>query len=633
MSHQSELIASDIFAYLKSQEEKSMLRFITCGSVDDGKSTLIGRLLWDSKLIFEDQLAALEADSKRGGTQNGAIDYALLLDGLLAEREQGITIDVAYRYFSTDKRKFIVADTPGHEQYTRNMVTGASTAGIAVILVDARKGILTQTRRHSYLVSLIGIRHVVLAVNKMDLVDYAPSRFHAIREEYESFAAGLGFSGITAIPISALQGDNVLLHSDKTPWYSGSTLMEYLEVVDISDIDDEKPFRMPVQWVNRPNLDFRGFCGTIASGRVKPGDQLVVAASGKASRVTRIVTMDGDLDEARAGQSITLTLEDEIDISRGDLLVDPQARPDHADQFEAQIVWMHEEHLLPGRSYLLKCGTVTVPAQVSALKYKINVNALQHEPGKTLELNEIGVCNLALSKAIAADPYRVNRVTGSFILIDRLTNATVGAGMINFALRRATNIHWQAQQVTPEQRAGLKHQRPCVIWFTGLSGSGKSTIANALEQKLAECGRHTILLDGDNIRHGLNRDLGFTEADRVENIRRIGEVAKLMMDAGLIVISAFISPYRAERELVRQLLPEGCFIEVYLSTPLEECEQRDVKGLYKKARQGTLPNFTGINAPYETPECPALVLDSSTLTVEQAVQTILQKMQLEASVG
>lgn len=614
----------------------SLLRFITCGSVDDGKSTLIGRLLWDSKLIFEDQLATLEADSKKVGTQNGDIDYALLLDGLQAEREQGITIDVAYRYFSTDKRKFIVADTPGHEQYTRNMITGASTAAVAVILVDARKGLLTQTRRHSYLVSLVGIRHLVLAINKMDLVDYSESRFHAIREEYEAFATGLGFDEIVAIPISALKGDNVIrLHpssfildcsslTSNTPWYSGPSLMEYLETVSVADEAVKQPFRMPVQWVNRPNPNFRGFSGTIASGCIKPGDLIVVAASGKASQVARIVTMGGDLGQAEAGQSITLTMEDEIDISRGDLLVDPQARPDYADQFEAQIVWMHEEHLLPGRSYLLKSGTATVPAQVSTLKYKINVNTLQHEPAKILELNEIGVCNLALSKAIAADPYRVNRTTGSFILIDRLTNATVGAGMINFALRRSTNIHWQPQQVTPVIRAGLKGQTPCVIWFTGLSGSGKSTIANELEKKLVALGKHTMLLDGDNIRHGLNNDLGFTDVDRVENIRRIGEVAKLMVDAGLIVIAAFISPYRAEREMVKSLMPEGSFFEVYVSTPLDECERRDTKGLYKKARQGLIPNFTGINVPYEAPEQPNLIIDTTTIEVELAAEKCLQ---------
>lgn len=623
MSHQSDLIDSDIQTYLKIQGEKSMLRFITCGSVDDGKSTLIGRLLWDSKMIFEDQLAALEADSKKVGTQNGAIDYALLLDGLQAEREQGITIDVAYRFFSTDKRKFIVADTPGHEQYTRNMVTGASTAHVAVILVDARKGILTQTRRHSFLVSLVGINHVVLAINKMDLVEYAASRFHAIREEFEASATGLGFKDITAIPISALQGDNVLLHSEHTLWYSGPTLMEYLETVNVCDEAADKPFRMPVQWVNRPNLDFRGFCGTIASGRIKPGDLLVVTSSGRTSRVSRIVTMDGDLDLAEAGQSITLTLEDETDVSRGDLLADPQVRPEQADQFEVYIVWMHENHLLPGRSYLFKCGTVTLPAQISTIKYKINVNTLKHEPAKTLGLNEIGVCNLALDKAITADPYRDNRATGSFILIDRLTNATVGAGMINFALRRATNIHWQPQQVTPAIRAGLKGQKPCVIWFTGLSGSGKSTIANELEKKLVALGKHTMLLDGDNIRHGLNKDLGFTDVDRVENIRRIGEVTKLMVDAGLIVITAFISPYCAEREMVKRMLPVNSFFEVYICTPIDECERRDTKGLYSKARRGLIPNLTGINAPYEVPENPSVQIDTTNISVTSAVDSIL----------
>jgi bifunctional enzyme CysN/CysC len=630
MSHRPDLIVSDINAYLKSLEEKGMLRFVTCGSVDDGKSTLIGRLLWDSKLIYEDQMAALEADSKHIGTQNGAVDFALLLDGLQAEREQGITIDVAYRFFSTDKRKFIVADTPGHEQYTRNMITGASTAHVAVILIDARKGVLTQTRRHSFLVSLVGIRHVVLAINKMDLVDFDASRFYAIREEYAAFSAGLGLHDISAIPISALQGDNVLRHSGHTPWYNGPTLMEYLETINVVDETVAQPFRMPVQWINRPDPDFRGFCGTIASGQVKPGDSLMVAASGTMSRVARIVTMDGDLDGAQAGQSVTLTLEDEIDISRGDVLADPRARPEQADQFETHIVWMHEERLLPGRRYLLKCGASTVIAQISSLKYKINVNTLKHEPAKTLELNEVGVCNLALGKAIAADPYRLNRTTGGFILMDRFTNVTVGAGMIDFPLRRATNIHWQAQQITRELRSELMGQHPCVIWLTGLSGSGKSTIADALELKLAALGKHTMLLDGDNVRHGLNKDLGFTDADRVENIRRIGEVAKLMTDAGLIVITAFISPYRAERDMVRHLLPMGDFIEIYLNTSLEECERRDVKGLYKKARQGQLPNFTGISAPYEPPASAELMLDTASTEVEDAVESILRLLNVPA---
>jgi bifunctional enzyme CysN/CysC len=631
MAHQSDLIAQDIFAYLKSQEEKSMLRFITCGSVDDGKSTLIGRLLWDSKMIFEDQLAALEADSKRVGTQGENIDYALLLDGLQAEREQGITIDVAYRFFSTDKRKFIVADTPGHEQYTRNMVTGASTAQVAVILIDARKGVLTQTRRHSYLASLVGIRHVVLAINKMDLVGYSASRFHAIREEYEAFAEELGFAEIAAIPISALNGDNVLERSAHTPWHAGPTLMSYLETVQVDDEARNKPFRMPVQWVSRPDLDFRGYAGTIASGAIRPGDAIVVAASGKSSCIKRIVTMDGDLEEAAAGQAVTLTLEDEIDISRGDVLSASQARPEHADQFEARLVWLNEEALLPGRSYLLKSGAAVVPAQVSALKYKVNVNTLQHEPGRTLELNEVGVCNLALGKAIAFDPYRENRTTGSFILIDRLSNATVGAGMINFALRRATNIHWQALLIGKEIRSGLKAQSPCVLWFTGLSGSGKSTIANLVEKKLISLGKHTYLLDGDNVRHGLNKDLGFTDADRVENIRRVAEVARLMADAGLIVLVSFISPFRSERQMARDLMPPGEFFEIYVSTPLAVCEQRDPKGLYRKARAGLLKNFTGIDSSYEAPENPEIVVDATSTLADELAEQIVRRILGEES--
>ncbi len=626
MAHQSALIAEDIDAYLKAQEEKGMLRFITCGSVDDGKSTLIGRLLWDSKLIFEDQLAALEADSKKVGTQGGAIDYALLLDGLQAEREQGITIDVAYRFFSTDKRKFIVADTPGHEQYTRNMVTGASTAQVAIILVDARKGVLTQTRRHSYLVSLVGIRHVVLAVNKMDLVDFSAARFHAIREEYEAFAGELGFDEITALPISALNGDNVLDRSDRTPWHAGPTLMAYLESVEVAEEVLDKPFRLPVQWVNRPNLDFRGFSGTIATGSIRAGDEIVVAASGKTSRVGRIVTMDGDLPEAIAGQAVTLSLEDEIDISRGDLLVTPQARPEYADQFEARVVWLHDEALLPGRSYLLKCGTATVPAQVSTLKYKVNINTLQHEPARQLELNEVGVCNLALGKPVAFDPYRDNRTTGSFILIDRMSNATVGAGMIDFALRRATNIHWQSLAIDRRSRSLLKDQAACVLWFTGLSGAGKSTIANLVEKRLHSLGKHTYLLDGDNIRHGLNKDLGFTDADRVENIRRVAEVARLFVDAGIIVLVSFISPFRSERQMARELLEPGEFFEVFVNTPLEVCEQRDPKGLYRKARAGLLKNFTGIDSIYEAPEHPEIVVEAATLPAEQLAERIVSQL-------
>lgn len=626
MAHQSELIAQDIHSYLKQQEEKSMLRFITCGSVDDGKSTLIGRLLWDSKLIFEDQLAALEADSKRVGTQGEDVDYALLLDGLQAEREQGITIDVAYRFFSTDKRKFIVADTPGHEQYTRNMVTGASTADVAVILIDARKGVLTQTRRHSYLVSLVGIRHVVLAINKMDLVDYSASRFHAIREEYEEFAKELGFEKIVAIPISALKGDNIIDANGHTPWYQGPTLLDYLETVQITDDVASRPFRMGIQWVNRPNLDFRGFSGTIASGTLRPGDAVVVPSSGQQSSVARIVTMDGDLQEATAGQAVTLTLRDEIDISRGDLLAEPQARPAHADQFRAHMVWMHEEPLLPGRSYLVKTGSTTIPAQVSDLKYKVNVNTLQQEPGKTLQLNEVGVCNFSLSKAISFDPYKENRATGNFILIDRFTNATVGAGMIDFELRRASNIHWQAIDIDKKARAEQKAQKPRILWFTGLSGSGKSTIANLVEKKLFSLGKHSYILDGDNVRHGLNRDLGFTDADRVENIRRVAETAKLFVDAGLIVLVSFISPFKSERQLGRDLVAEGEFIEVYVNTPLEICEQRDPKGLYKKARAGQLKNFTGIDSEYEAPENPEMVVNAGEASADELAEKIVREL-------
>ena len=630
MSHQSELISGDILAYLKTQEEKSMLRFITCGSVDDGKSTLIGRLLWDSKFVFEDQLISLEADSKKVGTQGDDIDYALLLDGLQAEREQGITIDVAYRYFSTDKRKFIVADTPGHEQYTRNMVTGASTADVAVVLVDARKGLLTQTRRHSFLVSLVGIRNVVLAVNKMDMVDYSASKFHAIREEYEAFASELGISNIVSIPLSALKGDNVIDRSENTKWYSGPTLMEHLETVAVDRGQTDKPFRMPVQWVNRPNLDFRGFSGTIASGTLSVGDKIAVPSSGQTSVVDRIVTMDGDLDQAHDGQAVTVTLKDEIDISRGDLLADPLDRPDHADQFEAKVVWMHEDELLPGRSYLLKVGPSSVPATVTDLKYKVNVNTLEHEPGKTLELNEVGVCNVSLSKALSFDPYVENHATGSFILVDRFSNATVAAGMIDFALRRATNVHWQAVEVNKQAREEQNGQKARVLWFTGLSGSGKSTVANLVEKKLLSMGKHTYLLDGDNVRHGLNKDLGFTDTDRVENIRRVAEVSSLFADAGMIVLVSFISPFRSERRMARDLMDEGEFIEVYVNTPLEVCEQRDPKGLYKKARAGELPNFTGIGSEYQAPDDPEIVLDGAGESPEAlAEQVVTRLLELE----
>ncbi|MDF2900823.1 MAG: sulfate adenylate transferase, subunit 1/adenylylsulfate kinase cysN/C [Phenylobacterium sp.] len=623
MAHQSDLIAEDIEAYLKAHEHKSLLRFLTCGSVDDGKSTLIGRLLYDSKMIFEDQLAALEADSKKVGTQGGEIDFALLVDGLAAEREQGITIDVAYRFFSTDKRKFIVADTPGHEQYTRNMVTGASTADAAVILIDARKGVLTQTRRHSYLVSLLGIRHVVLAINKMDLVGWSQEVFDTILAEYRDFAAQIGIKDFTAIPMSALKGDNITAHSDAAPWYDGPALMPLLETLPVDDDQREKPFRMPVQWVNRPNLDFRGFSGLISSGTIRPGDKIKALPSGRESTVERIVTFREDLDVAVAGQSVTLTLKDEIDISRGDVIAEAAAPPPVADQFEATVVWMDDEAMLPGRPYLLKIGTRTVSAQITEPKYKINVTTLEHLAAKRLELNEIGVCNLSLDAAIAFDAYADNHDLGGFILVDRISNRTVGAGMLHFALRRSQNIHWQALDVDKNSRAALKGQRGRVVWLTGLSGSGKSTIANLVEKRLHADGRHTYLLDGDNVRHGLNKDLGFTDEDRVENIRRVAEVARLMVDAGLIVLVSFISPFRAERRLARDLQAEGDFVEVYVNTPLEVAEQRDVKGLYKKARAGELKNFTGIDSPYEPPENAEITVDTTAMTATEAAERIV----------
>jgi bifunctional enzyme CysN/CysC len=626
MTHASELIGKDIEEYLKIHEHKSLLRFITCGSVDDGKSTLIGRLLYESKLIFEDQLAALEADSKRVGTQGGDIDFALLVDGLAAEREQGITIDVAYRFFSTEKRKFIVADTPGHEQYTRNMVTGASTADVAVILIDARKGVLTQTRRHSFLVSLIGIKRVALAINKMDLVDYSPEVFREIEADYRKFAAQIGLENITAIPMSALKGDNILEPSAATSWYEGPTLMAYLESVDVADDRRHDPFRLPVQWVNRPNLNFRGFSGTIASGTVKPGDGIRVLPSGRQSRVAKIVTFDGELAQAVAEQAVTLTLEDEIDISRGDIIAANDAPPTVADQFETTIVWMNDEPMLPGRTYLMKIGPRMVTATVAQPKYKINVNTLEHQAAKTLQLNEIGTVNIGLDRSIAFDPYEENRETGSFILIDRLTNNTVGAGMIHFALRRSQNVHWQALDVDKDARAVLKNQKPRVLWFTGLSGAGKSTIANLVEKKLYGLGYHTILLDGDNVRHGLNKDLGFTDADRVENIRRVAEVAKLMADAGLIVLVSFISPFRSERRMARDLLPEGEFWEVFVDTSLEEAEKRDPKGLYRKARAGEIRNFTGIDSPYEKPENPEVLLDTTRVSAVEGADALIARL-------
>jgi bifunctional enzyme CysN/CysC len=621
------LIASDIDRYLRVHERKSLLRFITCGSVDDGKSTLIGRLLYEAKLLYDDQLAALESESKRFGTQGDALDFALLVDGLAAEREQGITIDVAYRFFSTERRKYIVADTPGHEQYTRNMVTGASTADAAVLLVDARKGLLTQTRRHSYLASLLGVRHVALAVNKMDLVDYSEKRFREIEAQYRAFAKQIGLDDVACIPVSALRGDNILAPSTHMPWHRGATLMGWLETVEVDEVRlQRRPFRLPVQWVNRPNQDFRGFSGTVASGVVRPGDRILVQPSGTESHVTRIVAWSGDLPEAVAGQSITIVLTDEIDVSRGDLIAAADSPAEVADQFEATVVWMDEEPMLRGRSYSMKIGTKTVTATIAPLKYQVNVDTLAHLAAEKLELNQVGVCELELDRPIAFDPYVENRDTGGFILIDRLTNHTVGAGMLKFALRRAHNIHIQHIDVDQAARAALKGQRPCVLWLTGLSGAGKSTIANLVERKLHAMGRHTYILDGDNVRHGLNKDLGFTAADRVENIRRIAEVARLMVDAGLIVITAFISPFRAERRMARELFTKGGFIEIFVDTPLRVAEERDPKGLYRKARRGEIKNFTGIDSPYEAPEAPEIGIDTTALAPDDAAERVLTEL-------
>lgn len=629
MSATKELIQNDIEKYLNQHENKDMLRLITCGSVDDGKSTLIGRLLYESQTLTEDQLRSVESDSVKHGTQGDTPDFALLVDGLAAEREQGITIDVAYRYFNTDQRKFIIADTPGHEQYTRNMITGASTAEAAIILVDARKGIQTQTRRHSYLVSLMGIRNVVIAINKMDLTGYSEKIFNEIVEDFNEFAESdqIEIENATAIPLSALNGDNITERGTNMTWYHGSTLLSLLETMKVDqEVALSKPFRLPVQWVNRPNLDFRGFAGTVASGSIKAGDPIRVQPSGKTSSIDRIVTHDGDLDIAIAGQAITLTLKDEIDISRGDVISTTETPASTANQFESTIVWMHEEPLLPGRQYLLKCGTSTSTATITDIKHEINVDTLEHIASKKLEINNIGNCNINLDRQIAFDNYDDNRATGSFILIDKVTNESVGAGTLNFALRRSQNIHMQAVDVDKNLRSGLKAQKSCVLWFTGLSGSGKSTIANIVERKLAREGRHTYLLDGDNVRHGLNKDLGFTDEDRVENIRRIGEVARLMVDSGLIVLTAFISPFRAERQMARSLLEEDEFLEVFVETPLAIAEQRDPKGLYKKARSGDLKNFTGIDSPYEQPENPEMLVDTSSLTAEQCAEQIIRSL-------
>ncbi len=622
------LIAEDIDAYLDQHQNKGLLRFITCGSVDDGKSTLIGRLLYDSKMIFEDQLAALEADSKRVGTQGQEIDFALLVDGLAAEREQGITIDVAYRFFATEKRKFIVADTPGHEQYTRNMVTGASTADLAVILIDARKGVLVQTRRHSYIAHLLGIRHIVLAVNKMDLVGYDQQVFDRIVAEYGEFAKSIGVESFTAIPLSGFKGDNIAsAPSANTPWYSGPSLIGHLENVELANVAaQEGPFRIPVQWVNRPNLDFRGFSGLIASGTVKPGDNVRIVPSGRTSSVKSIVTFDGELEMAVAGQSVTLTLNDEVDCSRGDVISAAEDPPQSSDQFEATLVWMSEEALKPGRGYWLKLASQQVTATVQEPKYEINVNTMAQLAAKTLELNSIGVAEIHTDRPITFEPYDKGRALGGFILVDKITNATVGAGLLHFSLRRAQNVHWQPTEITRDDHASLKNQKARVLWFTGLSGSGKSTIANEVEKRLNVMNRHTFLLDGDNVRHGLNKDLGFTEADRIENIRRVGEVAKLMSDAGLIVLTAFISPFRAERDMVRGMIADTEFIEIYVETPLEVAEARDVKGLYKKARSGQLKNFTGIDSPYEPPQDPEIRVNTVEMSVEEAADHIIQRI-------
>jgi bifunctional enzyme CysN/CysC len=614
----------DVTKYLEAQQRKPLLRFITCGSVDDGKSTLIGRLLYDRQAVLEDQLQALKADSQRLGTQQQNIDFALLVDGLAAEREQGITIDVAYRFFETERRKYIVADTPGHEQYTRNMITGASTADLAVVLIDARKGVLTQTRRHTYLAKLIEVPNFVLAVTKMDLIGFDAKRFADIVEDYRQFAASIGIEEFAAVPICGLSGENIASPSANMPWYRGPTLVAHLEAVPLDEARAAAaPFRMPVQWVNRPNLDFRGYCGLIAAGSVRPGQQVRVQPAGRTSTVTRIVSLGGDLSEAVAGQSVTLCLQDEVDCSRGSVVVAADDPLQVADQFEATLVWLSDEPMLVGRSYWLKIGAETVSAVIQTPKYQINVNTLEHLAAKTLELNAIGVAVVSVSKPIAFEAYEQNRALGGFILIDKQSNATLAAGMLRFALRRSQNVHWQVIDVTREKRMALKHQKPAVLWFTGLSGAGKSTIANLVDKTLYRMNRHTFLLDGDNVRHGLNRDLGFTEADRIENIRRVGEVARLMTDAGLIVITAFISPFRAERQMVREMMAAGEFIEIFVDTPLKEAEARDVKGLYRKARAGQLRNFTGIDSPYEAPSAPEIRIDTTGTSPERAAELVI----------
>ena len=620
------LISQDIDAYLQAHQHKTMLRFITCGSVDDGKSTLIGRLLYDSKMIFEDQLAALESDSKKVGTQGQEIDFALLVDGLAAEREQGITIDVAYRYFSTDKRKFIVADTPGHEQYTRNMATGASTADLAVLLIDARKGIITQTKRHSFIVSLLGIKNVVLAINKMDLVDFDQGVFEKIDEEYRVFASDLDFEEIVSIPLSALKGDNIIELSENMTWFNGPSLMDHLENVEIKSSLNSKPFRLPVQWVNRPNHEFRGFSGTVSAGKITVGDDVVILASAKTTKIKSILGARGEQKEAEAGQAITVCLTDEVDVSRGDVISTSNDRPEVTDQFQVSIIWMNDEPMQPGRPYLFKTAGKTVDGVITELRHEINVNSLEHKSAKILRFNEVGLVNVKLSQQIAFEAYAENKTLGSFIIIDKITNKTIACGMINFGLRRASNIHMQAVDVDQQSRATQKHQQPKVLWFTGLSGSGKSTIANLVEKKLHAMGKHTYLLDGDNVRHGLNKDLGFTDVDRVENIRRIGEVASLMVDSGLIVLTAFISPFRAERQMVREMMGGNEFIEIFVDTPLEVCEQRDIKGLYKKARAGDLKNFTGIDSPYEEPETAEIHVNTVDNTADVAADFIVNKL-------